>query len=92
MQISFPCKREVFISPLFCCAVCDRVAKHDYCKPILGGPFQSSPNLIGFSRSQLQDHEERLCLLLFCQKKKGEEHELYAQPMRPMLASEKEES
>lgn len=28
-----------------CSALCNRVTKHDCCKPTLGGPFQSSPNL-----------------------------------------------
>lgn len=76
MQMSCPCKDESFISPLlFCSVLCNQsmIAINllwvvSYKAPLI------LLTLIGFFRSQLQDHEEiRPPLYVLCKKKKNRE-------------------
>lgn len=61
MQISYLCKDEFFILPLFCSAFWNRVTSMIAVSLLWVVPFRAPLTfltLVGFFRSQLQDHEE----------------------------------
>lgn len=97
-QMSYPCKEEFFISPLlFCSALCNLCMQSIIAVNLVWVVPYRAPiiflTLVGFFRSQLQDHEEiRPPLYVLCQKKNREECDLCSQTARPMPVSEKEES
>lgn len=77
-QMSYPCKEEFFISPLlFCSALCNLCMQSIIAVNLVWVVPYRAPiiflTLVGFFRSQLQDHEEiRPPLYVLCQKKNRE--------------------